>query len=160
MILENPSDHINDLLASALWPGHPLGQSISGSLESIAKITRSSLRDFARLHHFRSDLVIATAGPMHAEEILATLLPLLPKNFTPPPPRLGDTDAGGAARWAGEGMGTGPPQDGRARRRTDRCLLAAGRARRGQTRGQTSSLEVSDVCAPGRSSSLTRRGTA
>ena len=28
-----------------------------------------------------------------------------------PPPRLGDTDAGGAARWAGEGMGTGPPQD-------------------------------------------------
>jgi len=28
-----------------------------------------------------------------------------------PPPRLGDTDAGGAARWAGEGMGAGPPHD-------------------------------------------------
>ena len=95
MIRENPSDHINDLLASALWPGHPLGQSISGSLESIVKITRSYLRDFARLHHFRSDLVIATAGPMHAEEILATLLPLLPKNFTPPPPRLGYAPAPG-----------------------------------------------------------------
>jgi predicted Zn-dependent peptidase len=93
MIRENPSDHINDLLAAALWPDHPLGQSISGSLESIAQITRASLRDFATLHHFRSDIVIATAGPMDAEEILATLLPLLPKSFTPPPPSLGYTPA-------------------------------------------------------------------
>jgi len=95
MIRENPSDHINDLLAAALWPGHPLGQPISGSLESIAQITRTSLRDFAKLHHFRSDLVIATAGPMHAEEILAALVPLLPKHFTPPPPRLAYTPAPG-----------------------------------------------------------------
>ncbi len=93
MIRENPSDYINDLLAAALWPGHPLGQSISGSLESIAQISRASLRDFAKLHHFRSDIVIATAGPMHAEEILAVLLPLLPRNFTPPPPRLVYTPA-------------------------------------------------------------------
>lgn len=87
MIRENPSDYINDLLATALWPSHPLGQPISGSLKSIAEITRSDLSDFARLHHFRSDLVIATAGPMDAGEILATLIPLLPKNFTSPPPR-------------------------------------------------------------------------
>lgn len=89
MIRENPSDYINDLLSAALWPGHPLGQSISGSLESIAQISRASLRDFAKLHHFRSDIVIATAGPMHAEEILATLLPLMPEKFTRPPARLG-----------------------------------------------------------------------
>lgn len=95
MIRESPSDHINDLLAAALWPGHPLGQSISGSLESISEITRASLMDFARLHHFRSDIVIATAGPMHAEEILATLLPLLPGKFTPPPLGLGYTPAPG-----------------------------------------------------------------
>ena len=95
MIRENPSDHINDLLAAALWPGHPLGQSISGSLESIARITRVTLRDFAALHHFRSDLVIATAGPMDAEEILAVLLPLLPKNFTLPPPHFGYAAAPG-----------------------------------------------------------------
>jgi predicted Zn-dependent peptidase len=95
MIRENPSDYINDLLSAALWLGHPLGQSISGSLESIARISRASLRDFAKLHHFRSDIVIATAGPMHAEEILATLLPLMPGNFTPPPARLGYTPAPG-----------------------------------------------------------------
>jgi len=95
MIRENPSDHINDLLAAALWPGHPLGQPISGSLESIARITRASLRDFAALHHFRNDIVIATAGPMDSEEILTSLLPLLPKHFSPPPPRLAYTPSPG-----------------------------------------------------------------
>ncbi|MEP2775719.1 MAG: pitrilysin family protein [Luteolibacter sp.] len=89
MIRESPSDHIGDLLASALWPEHPLGQSISGSVESIERISRSSLKNFAKEHHFRSDLVIATAGPMPAEEILKNLLPLLPKKFKKPPLRLG-----------------------------------------------------------------------
>jgi len=91
MIRENPSDHINDLLASALWPEHPLGQSISGSLESIEMITRSGLKNFTQQHHFRKDLVIATAGPMPAEQVLETLLPLLPNNFKQPALRLGHT---------------------------------------------------------------------
>lgn len=89
MIRESPSDHIGDLLASALYPEHPLGQSISGSPESIEKITRSSLKKFAKEHHFRSDIVIATAGPMPAEEILKNLLRLLPKKFHKPALRLG-----------------------------------------------------------------------
>lgn len=87
MIRESPSDHINDLLAAAIWPDHPLGQSISGSLKSIAKINQSSLQEFANTHHFRNDLVIATSGPMSAEEILEMLLPHLPKTFITPPPR-------------------------------------------------------------------------
>lgn len=91
MIRESPSDHIGDLLASALYPEHPLGQSISGTPESIGKITRSSLKNFAKEHHFRSDIVIATAGPMSPEEILKTLLPFLPKTFRKPPLRLGYT---------------------------------------------------------------------
>ncbi len=87
MIRETPSDHINDLLAAATWPEHPLGQSISGSIESIAKIDRACLLNFANTHHFRSDLVIATAGPMPAEAVLEILLPLLPKKFKAPTPR-------------------------------------------------------------------------
>lgn len=81
MIRETPSDHINDLLAAALWPEHPLGQSISGSLDSIESIDRACLQNFANEHHFRKDIVIATAGPMSAETILEILLPLLPKQF-------------------------------------------------------------------------------
>ena len=91
MIRESPSDHIGDLLASALYPEHPLGQSISGSPESIERVTRSSLKNFAEEHHFRSDIVIATAGPMSSKEILKNLTPLLPKKFHKPALRLGYT---------------------------------------------------------------------
>jgi predicted Zn-dependent peptidase len=87
MIRETPSDHINDLLAAALWPEHPLGQSIAGSLDSIETIDRACLQNFANEHHFRKDIVIATAGPMSAEAILEILLPLLPKQFKTAPPR-------------------------------------------------------------------------
>lgn len=87
MIRETPSDHINDLLAAALWPEHPLGQSISGSLESIESIDRACLLQFAKEHHFRHDIVIATAGPMSADAILEVLLPLLPKTFNAPAAR-------------------------------------------------------------------------
>ncbi len=87
MIRETPSDHINDLLAAALWPEHPLGQSISGSLESIESIDRTCLQNFANEHHFRNDIVIATAGPMAPEAILEVLIPLLPKRFKTPAPR-------------------------------------------------------------------------
>ena len=81
MYRESPSDHIGDLISSALWADHPLGNSISGSLESIARIDRMALVDFRNLHHFRNDVVIAAAGPFSVEEILAMILPHLPAEF-------------------------------------------------------------------------------
>lgn len=88
MVRESPSDHIGDLLAKALWPNHPLGQAIAGSLESIKRITRSSLLAFADEHHFRNDIVIATAGAMSAEDVAETICKHLPDKFKTPPLRL------------------------------------------------------------------------
>lgn len=81
MYKESPADHIGDLISSALWGEHPLGNSISGSLESIAKIDRTTLSEFRDRHHFRSDVVIAAAGPFSTDEILAMIAPHLPGNF-------------------------------------------------------------------------------
>ena len=81
MYKESPADHIGDLISEALWGNHPLGNSIAGSLESISKIDQSTLLEFRNLHHFRSDVVIAAAGPFSLDEILTMILPHLPKNF-------------------------------------------------------------------------------
>lgn len=81
MYKESPADHIGDLISSALWDGHPLGNSISGSLESIAEIDRKTLLEFRDRHHFRSDVVIAAAGPFSVDEILAMISPHLPEKF-------------------------------------------------------------------------------
>ena len=81
MYRESPSDHIGDLISKALWGSHPLGNPISGSLESIAAIDRKSLVTFRDRHHFRSDVVIAAAGPFTLDEVLATLQPHFPASF-------------------------------------------------------------------------------
>ena len=83
MYKESPADHIGDLISSALWGEHPLGSSISGSFESITQIDRAKLIDFRNRHYFRSDVVIAAAGPFTTDEILAMIAPHLPTEFHP-----------------------------------------------------------------------------
>lgn len=78
MYRENPSDHIGDLISSALWSPHPVGDSIAGTEESIARIDRAALAAFRDCQHFRKDTVIAVAGPFRFDEAAAILLPHLP----------------------------------------------------------------------------------
>jgi predicted Zn-dependent peptidase len=80
MYKEAPADHIGDLISAALWPGHPLGNPISGTLESIAEINRETLLAFRDRHHFRDDMVIAVAGPFTMSAVENLLLPHLPKH--------------------------------------------------------------------------------
>ena len=88
MYRENPADHIGDLLSRAMWHGHPLGNPISGSLESIAMVGRPQLCTFRDMHHFRDDLVIAVAGPFEIARAMEIISPLLPAGFhrAPAPP--------------------------------------------------------------------------
>jgi predicted Zn-dependent peptidase len=88
MYRETPADHIGDLISSALWGDHPLGNPISGSLESIAAVDRAALLEFRQRHHFRNDLVIAAAGPFIADEVLRVITPHLPSGFGEGPPHL------------------------------------------------------------------------
>lgn len=78
MYQEAPGDHISDLLSRALWGNHSLGQPISGSLESIRRIDKSSLHDFTNRHYRRNDLVISVAGPHQSGEVMALLESRLP----------------------------------------------------------------------------------
>jgi predicted Zn-dependent peptidase len=84
MYREAPSDHIGDLISSALWGDHPLGNPISGSLESVAAIDREILINFRNRHHFRNDVVIAAAGPFTLDEMITMVSPHLPQGFHAP----------------------------------------------------------------------------
>ena len=112
MYRESPADHIGDLLSSALWAGHPLAHSISGSLKSIARIDRDTLLAFRDRHHFRNDLVIAAAGPFTMQEVMKTLTPHLPSGFH---------DAETSAPFDREGT---TPNTAIDRRETDQLQLA------------------------------------
>lgn len=78
MYRESPSDHIGDLISQALWSPDPLGNAISGNLESIAAIDRDTLLAFRDRHYFREDVIIAIAGPFDEATVLAAIRPHLP----------------------------------------------------------------------------------
>ncbi len=78
MYRESPGDHIGDMISAALWNPHPLGEPVSGSEESIARIRKKELAAFRDLHHFRDDVVISVAGPFAAGQVADLLAALLP----------------------------------------------------------------------------------
>jgi predicted Zn-dependent peptidase len=84
MYRESPADHIGDLISNALWGEHPLGNAISGSVESIAAVDRKVLLEFRDRHHFRNDVVIAASGPFTLDEVAAMIVPQLPAEFHAP----------------------------------------------------------------------------
>lgn len=88
MYEETPGDHIGDLISQSLWSPDPLGEPITGTHQSLDAITRNHLFEFCQKHHFRSDLVIAAAGPYSPAEFANVLIPYLPADSQAPPPSV------------------------------------------------------------------------
>src|SRR5579872_1338842 len=40
MYRDNPGQHVQELLSQTMWPGHPLGRPLTGTLESISSFKR------------------------------------------------------------------------------------------------------------------------
>jgi len=59
---DEPADLVHDVLAGALWPGHPLGREVIGEQRTILPMTRQQIADF-HAHHYRpANMVFAAAG--------------------------------------------------------------------------------------------------
>jgi len=69
MVEDTPDDLIHDLFAQSLWPRHPLGRPILGTMDSLTRIERTDLftfiQDFYRPHH----CIVAAAGNLEHEEV-------------------------------------------------------------------------------------------
>lgn len=56
--------HVHDLMGELLWPSHPLGRPISGTFESVSRLTRADLIRFKKNHYHRKNILVAAAGPI------------------------------------------------------------------------------------------------
>lgn len=56
------------LSAQLLWPGHPLGQAITGTPESVGRQGEAELRDYHRRCYLPGNCVLALVGNVRAEE--------------------------------------------------------------------------------------------
>jgi len=62
MYEDTPDELVHDVFTAALWQGHPLGQPIIGSVDTVQNLSRDDLADFHRLHYRPGAMVAAVAG--------------------------------------------------------------------------------------------------
>lgn len=70
MYMDQPQHHVLELLNEALWPNHPLGRSLTGTTETLDKMTRARLVGFQRRNYVSGGILIAAAGKLKHEKIV------------------------------------------------------------------------------------------
>jgi predicted Zn-dependent peptidase len=68
-----PSQQVNMLIDELLWPGHPLGQDIAGSRESVAALSRDMMLDYLQAQYLPASSVVAIAGNIQHDEMVTAL---------------------------------------------------------------------------------------
>jgi predicted Zn-dependent peptidase len=70
MYRDNPSQHVEDLLAAAAWPEHPLGLPITGSEASVSRIRRGDLFAYHRERYSGENTILTVSGRVTHAQVL------------------------------------------------------------------------------------------
>ena len=79
MYLDQPQDYVHSLFESIMWPGHPLGRDIIGTVESVSKTSRDDLLAYLDGHYRLPSMVIGVSGAVvdeRARELIDSRLTL------------------------------------------------------------------------------------
>lgn len=69
MYKDLPQFQVQELFDGLLWPDHPLGRNIAGTVASVSGISRAQLMDYHRLWYSPAHIVIACAGDLEGEVV-------------------------------------------------------------------------------------------
>ena len=62
MYLDQPHQHVHELLNEAMWPEHPLGRPLTGTERTLDGFTRSKLIEYLRAHYNSTTTLVTAAG--------------------------------------------------------------------------------------------------
>jgi predicted Zn-dependent peptidase len=96
MHADEPSDLVHDVLAGALYPGHPLGREILGEETTVTGMPVADVAAFHREHYRPGNVVVAAAGRLDHDEVVGRVAEGLagrggggrPERSAPTAPRL------------------------------------------------------------------------
>jgi predicted Zn-dependent peptidase len=77
MYQDQPQEHVQNLFEELIWPGHPLGRDIAGTEESVARLTRDDILEYANARYRLPNLVIGAAGSLDDAGTLEVIRPRL-----------------------------------------------------------------------------------
>jgi predicted Zn-dependent peptidase len=69
-IEDSPEDFLHDYFLARYWPGHPLGWSVTGTVESVGRITRDDVIEYMARRYSSDRLVVAAAGRVDHDEVV------------------------------------------------------------------------------------------
>lgn len=78
MVEDTPDDYIHDFFSNIFWKKHPLGYPVLGTRETVSNLDRGSLLDFFAANYTGDNLLVAAAGNMKHEDLVA----LVRKHFS------------------------------------------------------------------------------
>jgi predicted Zn-dependent peptidase len=70
---DSPEDLVHDVFTETLWPDHPLGRPVLGTVATIEGATRASVHRFYKRHYVPGNFVVAAAGNVRHEDVLSLL---------------------------------------------------------------------------------------
>ena len=70
MYRDLPSHHVHDLMGELLWPDQPLGRTLSGPPETVARMTRADILKYKKDYYHNSNILVSVSGDVEHAEIL------------------------------------------------------------------------------------------
>lgn len=71
MYEDSPGQLVHDLFSQLLWPEHPLGMLLSGTIDTVRRITRDDLVQYWRRMYQPRGLLVACAGTVDSSRVVA-----------------------------------------------------------------------------------------
>ncbi|MBP9853634.1 MAG: insulinase family protein [Candidatus Omnitrophica bacterium] len=65
-----PQYFVMELLDGLLWPNHPLGKQLAGTMESVSGLTAKDLQKFHETYYFPGNVVISACGNLNHESFV------------------------------------------------------------------------------------------
>lgn len=75
MYQDSPDELIHDLFVQTVWPHHPLGKPILGTIESLEAISRDAIIDYIQKKYIPGRIVVAVAGNIEHQVIQEKVIP-------------------------------------------------------------------------------------
>lgn len=73
MYRDLPQAYVNELLDELLWPGHPLGMNLAGTIESVMGLSQGRVFDFQKKFYQPKNIVVAVSGDIEHTKIRKSL---------------------------------------------------------------------------------------
>jgi len=75
-VQDSPDDYVHELHSEYLWPNHPMGRPIEGTIESVTALTEQDVRDFYTRWYQPQNMVFAVAGNFDEDAVLEQIVSL------------------------------------------------------------------------------------